>query len=211
VWLAFCVGVVLGVFAQPLVDDELVELDLTTAHIVTDGREILVDALDDDLRNLTRKDLIQHVLRDRLRQCTILAALHVEAFDFRRGSEAIFDLDRGILFLLEQKQSLEDTVEVDFEKLITVIDGLLQLRRDFQSFRKLRDIGIDEDGIGVSVDDLRPDQQLASPSVKSSHIQLEAFCQLARVRQNLTTFERRQGCQWFGVEARVFKTKTAIH
>ena len=31
------------------------------------------------------------------------------------------------------------------------------------------------------------------------------------MRQNLATFERRQGCQWFGVEARVFKTKAAIH
>ena len=64
--LAFCVGVVLGVFTQSFVDDELFELDLTTAHIVADRSEILVDAFNDDLRGFTRKDLIQHVLRDRL-------------------------------------------------------------------------------------------------------------------------------------------------
>ena len=152
--LALGVGVVLGVFAQPLVDDELVELDLPAAHIVPDGSQILVYALNDDLRGLARKDLIQHVLRHRLGQRTILAALHVEAFDLRRGPEAVLDLDRGILFLLEQKQPLEDAVEVDFEKLVPVVDGLFQLRRDFECLRKLRDVGIDENGIGVSVDDL---------------------------------------------------------
>ena len=158
--LAFRIGVVFGVFAQPLVDDELVKLDLPAAHIVADRDEILVYALDDDLRRLARQDLVQHVLRDRLGQRAVLAALHVEALDLRRGPEAILDLDRGILFLLEQEQPLEDTVEVDFEKLVAIVDGLFQLRRDFQSLRKLRDVGIDEDGVGVPVDDLRPDQQL---------------------------------------------------
>jgi hypothetical protein len=129
--LAFGVGVVFGIFAQPLVDDELVELDLATAYIVADGAEVLVDSLNDDLGGFTRKDLIQHVLRDGLRQRTILAALHVKTFDLSRGSQAIFDLDRGVLFLLEQKQPLEDTVEVDFEKLVTIIDSLFQLRRYF--------------------------------------------------------------------------------
>ncbi len=95
-------------------DDELVELDLTTTHVVADGGEMLMDALDDDL----------------------------------------FDLDRGVLFLLEQKQPLEDTIKVDFEKLVTIIDGLFQLRRDFKSLRKLRDIRIDKDGVGISVNDL---------------------------------------------------------
>jgi len=64
--LAFGVGVVFGIFAQPLVDDELVEFDLTTAYIVADGGEILVDSLNDDLGSFTRKDLIQQVLRDGL-------------------------------------------------------------------------------------------------------------------------------------------------
>jgi hypothetical protein len=99
--LTFGIGVVLGVLAQSLVDDELVQLDLAGAHIIAHGSEILVDALDDDLCGFARKDLIQHVLRDRLRQRTILAALHVEPLDLGRGSEAIFDLDRGVLFLLE--------------------------------------------------------------------------------------------------------------
>ena len=31
------------------------------------------------------------------------------------------------------------------------------------------------------------------------------------MRQDLATFERCQGCERFGIEARVFKTKTAIH
>lgn len=64
--LAFGIGVVFWVFAQPLVDDELVEFDLATAYIVADGGKILVDSLNDDLGGFTRKDLIQHVLRDGL-------------------------------------------------------------------------------------------------------------------------------------------------
>ncbi len=66
--LAFGVGVVFGIFAQPLVDDELVELDLTTAYIVADGGEtwILVGSLNYNLGGFTRKDLIQHILRDGL-------------------------------------------------------------------------------------------------------------------------------------------------
>lgn len=105
-------------------DDELVELDLTTAHVLADGGEIFVDALDDDLRGFAGQNPIQYVLRDRLRQRTVLAAFHVEAFDLRGGSEAILDLDGGVFFLLEQKQALEDTVKVDFEKPVTIIDGL---------------------------------------------------------------------------------------
>ncbi len=49
---------------------------------------------------------------------------------------------------------MKNTVKVDFEKLVTIIDSLFQLRRDLESLRKFRDIRIDEDGIGVSVDDL---------------------------------------------------------
>ena len=128
--LAFRVGVVLGVLAQPLVDDELVELDLPAAYIVADRGEIFVYALDDDLRRLARQDLIQHVLRHRLGQRAVLAALHVEALDLRRGPEAVLDLDRRILFLLQQQQPLEDAVEVNFEKLVAIIDGLFQLCRD---------------------------------------------------------------------------------
>jgi len=44
-----------------------------------------------------------------------------------------------------------------------------------------------------------------------SHVQLQAFCQFARMRQNLATFEGRQSCERLGVEARVFEAKTAIH
>lgn len=51
---------------------------------------------------------------------------------------------------------MKDAVEVDFEKLVTVIDGLLQVRRDLESLRKLRDVRVDEDRIGVSVNNLRP-------------------------------------------------------
>lgn len=82
-------------------DDELVELDLTAAHVLADGGEIFVDALNDDLRGFARQNPIQHVLRDRLRQRTVLAAFHVEAFDLRGGSVAILELDGGVFFLLE--------------------------------------------------------------------------------------------------------------
>lgn len=101
VGLTFRVGVVLGVLTQSFMDDEVVELDLTAAHVLADGGEIFVDALNDDLRGFARQNPIQHVLRDRLRQRTVLAAFHVEAFDLRGGSVAILELDGGVFFLLE--------------------------------------------------------------------------------------------------------------
>src|SRR5712671_1023400 len=64
--LALRVRVVLRVLTQPLVDDKLVEVDLAAAHVLADGGEILMYALDDDLRGLARQDLIEHVLGDRL-------------------------------------------------------------------------------------------------------------------------------------------------
>ena len=66
VWLTFSVGVVFGTLAESLVNDELVELDLAGAHVLSSGGEILVYALDNNLRRFARKDLVQDILRNRL-------------------------------------------------------------------------------------------------------------------------------------------------
>src|SRR6266404_827962 len=64
--LTFCVGVVFRTLAESFVDDELVELDLASAHVLPGGSEILMYALNDNLRGFSGKDLIQDILRNRL-------------------------------------------------------------------------------------------------------------------------------------------------
>ena len=65
VWLTFCIGVVFGTLAESLVNDELVELDLAGAHVLSGSGEILMYALDNNLRRFARKDLVQDILRNR--------------------------------------------------------------------------------------------------------------------------------------------------
>ena len=50
---------------------------------------------------------------------------------------------------------MEDTVKVDFEQFVAIIDSLLQLCRNFKSLRKFRNIRVDENRVSVSIDDLR--------------------------------------------------------
>ena len=61
VGLALRIGVVLRVLAEPLEDDEVVELDFARAHVLVDGREVLVDVLDNDLGRLARENLVEDV------------------------------------------------------------------------------------------------------------------------------------------------------
>ena len=86
-----------------------------------------------------------HILGDGLRQCTIFATFHVQTLHLGRRAVAVLHLDRGILLLLQEQQSLEDAVEVDLEQLVAVVDCLLKLGRNLESFGELGHIGVDED------------------------------------------------------------------
>ena len=86
-----------------------------------------------------------HILGDGLRQGTIFTTLHVQTLHLGRRAVAVLHLDRGILLLLQEQQSLENSVKVDLEQLVAVVDRLLELGRDLESLGELGHIGVDED------------------------------------------------------------------
>lgn len=106
-------------------------------------------------------------LGDVLREVTVLPSLHVETLDFLSRRSIGSDLDSGVLLLLEKEKSLEDGVEVDFEESVLVVDLLLEDVGHLDRLAVVGDVRVDEDGIGISVDDLdekRPVEKSARAS-----------------------------------------------
>lgn len=66
----------------------------------------------------------------------------------------LLHLHGGILLFLEQQKPLEDAIQVYLEKLVTVVDSLLELRRDLKGFFEIRYVRVNEYGVGVAVDNL---------------------------------------------------------
>jgi hypothetical protein len=65
------------------------------------------------------------LLRDVLRQSAVFSTFHVETLDLSHSPSPVLHLDRGILLFLQKEESLENTVQVDFKKLITIIHSFL--------------------------------------------------------------------------------------
>lgn len=66
----------------------------------------------------------------------------------------ILDLASGVLLLVEEQHALEDGVGVDLQLLVLVVDDLLEVVANLERLLELRLVRIDEDGVGISVDDL---------------------------------------------------------
>ena len=49
---------------------------------------------------------------------------------------------------------MEDTIKVNLQEFVLFVDLLLELVGDLESLRKVGDIGVDKDGVGVSIYDL---------------------------------------------------------
>ena len=58
---------------------------------------------------------------------------------------------------------MEYTVEINLQKFVTIIDGLLELGGNFQCFREVRYTRVDEDGIRVTVQDLLAEIKMGYP------------------------------------------------
>ena len=58
-------------------------------------------------------------------------------------------------FLFQEEQARKHVVQVDLEELVPVIDRFFGIYRNLERFGEFRDVGVDKDGIRVSVDDLR--------------------------------------------------------
>jgi hypothetical protein len=96
------------------------------------------------------KDLPRRIFRD-LRE---LSPLHIQTLDFGGLFASLVNLDSGILFLVQKQNSLEYSIKIDFKELVSLIDQLFELVGDLEGFRIGGNVRIDEDGIGISVNDL---------------------------------------------------------
>src|SRR5271156_1535256 len=116
-----------------------------------------MDLLNCNLGILTRENLIQKFLRSLLRERTILATFHVQAFDFELVDILAINLgevDCSILLLRMQQKSSEDIVNVDFQELVPVINGSLEFVANLQCFCNAVGIGVDHDRVSVTIYDL---------------------------------------------------------
>jgi len=126
---------------------------LTTYSVASPDRISLSTALYTSVDISSRHgndDLPRCIFRD-LRE---LSPLHIETLDFGRLLASFINLDSSILLLIQKQNSLEYSIKVDLEELISLINQLLELVGDLQGFRIGRDVRVDEDGIGISVNNL---------------------------------------------------------
>ena len=96
-----------------------------------------------------------HALRDILGKNTVLATLHVKTLDFNRRFCRFFHLDGSIFLFLQEQEALEDTVEVDLEESITLVDLSLELGSYLKCFVEFCHVGVNEHRVCVTIDDLR--------------------------------------------------------
>ena len=80
--------------------------------------------------------------------------LHIKTLDFCCGPSAVFNFDSGVLLFLQQQEPFEDHIKVDLQEPISIVDSFLELGGYLECFRKLGDIGVDKDGIHVSIHNL---------------------------------------------------------
>lgn len=153
-----------------LMNDEFLRLDFAVAYVLPRLCQVFVDVTDYNLCRFSRKDLVEdesaqtvkrihkrlgcHSLRYFLRHSRVFSSLHVETFDLDRGFARVFDLQCCILLLLKKKQSLEDAVQIDFQKFVTVIDSFLKIGRNFEGVCEVRGIRVHEDGVCITINNL---------------------------------------------------------
>lgn len=155
----------------------MIDGDLACADVFAESREVLVDLLDDRLGRIARKDAVEDVsargarsvptsqhsqtrgnsLRSALGQLGVLSPLHVESLDLEMDRTVVLDLASGVLLLVEEQHALKDGVRVNLELLVLVVDRLFEIVADLERLFEVGLIRVDEDGIGISVDDLQGD------------------------------------------------------
>ena len=94
-----------------------------------------------------------------------------------------------------QQQSSEDIVNIDFQELVLLIDGTLEVNANFHCVLDIINVGVNHHRISVTVDDL----------------QLGAFRKIFSTPQDLSAFESREHSQGPGVEPRLCISKTTVH
>lgn len=115
-----------------------------------------MDFLDHNFGVFTREDLIQKTGRSFFRQGAVFTTLHIKTLDFQLVDVLPIDLehvDCSILLLRVEQESTEDVVDIDFQKLVTFVDGTFEVIADLEGFFDVVGVGVDHDRVSISVDD----------------------------------------------------------
>ncbi len=94
-------------------------------------------------------------LGDILRKLTIFSSDHIQSLDLQARRPILRHLHRGILLLLQKQHSRENSIQIDLQQLVPIIDMLLELVGDLDGFGVILHVGVDEDGVGVTIHDLQ--------------------------------------------------------
>ncbi|KAI6757344.1 hypothetical protein HG531_003169 [Fusarium graminearum] len=137
---------------------------------------------------VTREDLIQKVLRNLFGQSTVFSALHIETLDFHlldKLAILLHEVDGSILLLGLEKDTAEDIININLKQFVLLVHCFLELIADLECIGDVVHVGVDHDGISVTVNDL----------------QRIALGKLLCAAKNLAALERSQDSQRSSVEA----------
>lgn len=96
----------------------------------------------------TRKNLVQETRGRFFGKSAVFSTLHVQTFDLQLIDIFAVDLhqiDRRILLLGMKQKSAENVVDINLEKLISLVDGALELLPKFKGIFNAVCVGIDHD------------------------------------------------------------------
>lgn len=80
---------------------------------------------------------------------------------------------------MEEEQSRKDAIQVDLEELVPVIDSFFEICGNLERVGELGDIGVDKDGIGIPVNDLKRRVPMSAGPASSDLFSLTSSCRLS--------------------------------
>mmetsp|Transcript_72834 Transcript_72834/g.131200 ORF Transcript_72834/g.131200 Transcript_72834/m.131200 type:complete len:446 (+) Transcript_72834:860-2197(+) len=200
VWLVFGIGVILWILGESLCDDILGGRDLQLIHF----NSLVSEELVHPVHGLLLVDIVavQNAQQDRLahllRQGAPVAAHNVQTLELMLEllRLPINDLHASVLLLFQEHQADKDCVDLNFEALVPLVHGALDLLSCLHRLIVVGGLGVHKHRVCVTVD----------------HIELQLLLNdRDRRLQRLSALggdERRQG---LGIKAAVGETQAAIH
>mmetsp|Transcript_83678 Transcript_83678/g.249737 ORF Transcript_83678/g.249737 Transcript_83678/m.249737 type:complete len:283 (-) Transcript_83678:2881-3729(-) len=195
--LVLRIWVVLRILCQTLRDDIALERHPLLVHLLGLFRQVVVHPVHGVLLALLQH-LGEHQLADLFCQPAPVAANNVKAFELplERLLGPVHDLDCCVLLLLQQHQTGKHGIDLNFQPLVALVNGPLDVLRSLHGLVMIRSLRVDKDGIGVTID----------------NIQLQLLLHHGdRVLQRLPALGRDERSQRLRVEAAVLKAEAAVH
>ena len=196
------VRIILRALRQLLGDDELVHGDGAGDEVLAALAEGLVDVLHHVLRRTAGEDGVEDVVTLLLGERGPIATDDVETLLLHRGDHAAaavrrpLHLERGVLLLLEQEHRLVHPVNLNLQELIALVHLLLHRVTNRHHLLQVVGVGVDHDGIGITVNDVHTEVALR---------------EIDGGLQNLATLQGGELGEGLGVKPRSREPEATVH